>query len=174
MWSPCGSESVFAAWAGRSIGFVWLENARASSRPRALSAPPTSLVRSNFGAYCGAGSRSVSGCTTGVGLVATGVGRGVNSGEFIGSVGSNNPGPSIRFTGADASREVRRGNAVVLFEVLRAGFTAGLTIATVGFDATNKRGDFSRRSSNDQPRGKVSRVACSPHNRLRWRCSSAS
>ena len=182
MWSPWGSESVLADCSGRTIGLVWLENARANNRPRAFNAPPTSLVRSNFGAYwaslTGAStvSSTVSTDCSAIGARNTGE---FNTGEFIGSVGSNNPGPSMRFTGADASREVRRGSGTTFFgavcSALRSGLANGFTLLVGclvllagGLAATNSRGDFSRRSSNVQPRGKVSREACSSHRRFTW------
>ena len=179
MWSPWGSESVLDDCSGRSIGLVWLENARANKRPRAFSAPPTSLVRSNFGAYWA----SLTGASTGASTVSSAVSSALsatgarcasgprNTGEFIGSVGSNKPGPLERFTGADTSREVRRGSGTIFFgavcSALRSGlfngFTLlvdGLVLLACGLAATNSRGDFSRRSSNVHPRGKVSRDAC--------------
>ena len=184
MWSPWGSESVLDDCAGRSIGLVWLENARANKRPRAFSAPPTSLVRSNFGAYWASLTGASTGASTvsSTGVVNTGV---VNTGEFIGSVGSNKPGPVARFTGADTSREVRRGSGTIFFgavcSALRSGlfngFTLlvdGLVLLACGLAATNSRGDFSRRSSNVHPRGKVSRDACSSHRRFTWCCLSSS
>ena len=183
MWSPWGSESVLDDCAGRSIGLVWLENARANKRPRAFSAPPTSLVRSNFGAYWA----SLTGASTGASTVSSAVSSTgvVNTGEFIGSVGSNKPGPLERFTGADTSREVRRGSGTIFFgavcSALRSGlfngFTLlvdGLVLLACGLAATNSRGDFSRRSSNVHPRGKVSRDACSSHRRFTWCCLSSS
>ena len=192
MWSPWGSESVLDDCAGRSIGLVWLENARANKRPRAFSAPPTSLVRSNFGAYWA----SLTGASTGASTVTSAVSSALsaigtrktgvfNTGEFIGSVGSNKPGPLARLTGADTSREVRRGNGTVFFgavcSALRSGLVNGFTLLVDGFvllagglAATNSRGDFSRRSSNVHPRGKVSRDACSSHRRFTWCCLSSS
>ena len=183
MWSPWGSESVLDDCSGRSIGLVWLENARANKRPRAFSAPPTSLVRSNFGAYWA----SLTGASTGASTVSSAVSSTgvVNTGEFIGSVGSNKPGPLERFTGADTSREVRRGSGTIFFgavcSALRSGlfngFTLlvdGLVLLACGLAATNSRGDFSRRSSNVHPRGKVSRDACSSHRRFTWCCLSSS
>ena len=197
MWSPWGSESVLDDCAGRSIGLVWLENARANKRPRAFSAPPTSLVRSNFGAYWA----SLTGASTGASTVTSAVSSALsatgarksgvfntgvfNTGEFIGSVGSNNPGPLARFTGADTSREVRRGSGTIFFgavcSALRSGLVNGFTLLVDGFvllagglAATNSRGDFSRRSSNVHPRGKVSRDACSSHRRFTWCCLSSS
>jgi len=206
MWSPCGNESVSdvrrcpevaSGMLGRSIGFVWLENARLSSRPVAFRAPPTSLVRSNFGVYCASLDAVVSTAVgsdesvtslvasrdAGTPLVASRANNGSNFGEPIGSVGSNNPGPSNRLTGADASREVRRGTLVVLpdevraalFPALLAGLVdagreslvTGFALCAAGRGATNNRGDFSRRSSNVQPRGSVSLAAWSSHNRLR-------
>ena len=88
----------------------------------------------------------------------------------------------MRFTGDDVSRDVRRGIDPVLFVGLRLGFDAGLVdaglLATTGLalgrDARNNRGDRSRRSSNDHPRGSVSRPACSSHRRFRCRWSSSS
>ena len=178
------------------MGLVWLENARASNRPRALSAPPTSLVRSNLGAYwaslTGASTCASPGASTGLSALTSAVSStGVfntgarNTGEFIGSVGSNKPGPLARFTGADTSREVRRGSGTIFFgavcSALRSGlvngFTllaGGLVLLTGGLAATNKRGDFSRRSSNVHPRGKVRRDACSSHRRFTWCCLSSS
>ena len=197
MWSPWGSESVLDDCAGRSIGLVWLENARANKRPRAFSAPPTSLVRSNFGAYWA----SLTGASTGASTVTSAVSSALsatgarksgvfntgvfNTGEFIGSVGSNNPGPLARFTGAETSREVRRGIGTILFgavcSALRSGLVNGFTLPVDGLvllagglAATNKRGDFSRRSSNVHPRGNVSRDACSSHRRFTWCCLSSS
>lgn len=184
MWSPWGSESVLDDCSGRSIGLVWLENARANKRPRAFSAPPTSLVRSNFGAYWA----SLTGAPTGASTVSsTGVFNtgALSTGEFIGSVGSNKPGPPARFTGAETSREVRRGSGTIFFgavcSALRSGLVNGFTLLVDGFvllacglAATNKRGDFSRRSSNVHPRGKVSRDACSSHRRFTWCCLSSS
>ena len=183
MWSPWGSESVLDDCAGRSIGLVWLENARANKRPRAFSAPPTSLVRSNFGAYWAPLTGASTGASTvsSTGVVNTGV---VNTGEFIGSVGSNKPGPLARFTGAETSREVRRGSGTIFFgavcSALRSGLFNGFTLLVDGFAllacglaATNSRGDFSRRSSNVHPRGKVSRDACSSHRRFTWCCLSS-
>ena len=193
MWSPWGSESVLDDCAGCSIGLVWLENARANKRPRAFSAPPTSLVRSNFGAYWA----SLTGASTGASTVTSVVSSALSAigarcvsgprstGEFIGSVGSNKPGPLARLTGADTSREVRRGNGTVFFgavcSALRSGLVNGFTLLVDGFmllacglAATNSRGDFSRRSSNVHPRGKVSRDACSSHRRFTWCCLSSS
>ena len=193
MWSPWGSESVLDDCVGRSIGLVWLENARANKRPRAFSAPPTSLVRSNFGAYWA----SLTGASTGASTVTSVVSSALSAigarcvsgprstGEFIGSVGSNKPGPLARLTGADTSREVRRGNGTVFFgavcSALRSGLVNGFTLFVDGFvllagglAATNSRGDFSRRSSNVHPRGNVSRDACSSHRRFTWCCLSSS
>ena len=193
MWSPWGSESVLDDCAGRSIGLVWLENARANKRPRAFSAPPTSLVRSNFGAYWA----SLTGASTGASTVTSAVSSALSAtgarcvsgprstGEFIGSVGSNNPGPLARFTGAETSREVRRGIGTIFFgavcSALRSGLVNGFTLPVDGLvllagglAATNKRGDFSRRSSNVHPRGNVSRDACSSHRRFTWCCLSSS
>ena len=193
MWSPWGSESVLDDCAGRSIGLVWLENARANKRPRAFSAPPTSLVRSNFGAYWA----SLTGASTGASTVTSVVSSALSAtgarcvsgprstGEFIGSVGSNNPGPLARFTGAETSREVRRGIGTIFFgavcSALRSGLVNGFTLPVDGLvllagglAATNKRGDFSRRSSNVHPRGNVSRDACSSHRRFTWCCLSSS
>ena len=197
MWSPWGSESVLDDCSGRSIGLVWLENARANKRPRAFSAPPTSLVRSNFGAYWA----SLTGASTGASTVTSAVSSALsatgarksgvfntgvfNTGEFIGSVGSNNPGPLARFTGAETSREVRRGIGTIFFgavcSALRSGLVNGFTLPVDGLvllagglAATNSRGDFSRRSSNVHPRGKVSRDACSSHRRFTWCCLSSS
>lgn len=207
------------------MGLVWLENARRNSRPVAFSAPPTSLVRSNFGAYAGlavpeepsgvatsdvesefvestswrivgdVGSVGISTERVGVDAsagVEVSVGNGDKRGEVIGSVGSKRPGPSMRFTGDEVSRDVRRGIAAVLFDPLRGDFAAGFAVAdlltdglatdgfvattglVLGRDARNSRGDRSRRSSNDQPRGRVRRAAWSSQRRFRCRCSSSS
>ena len=188
MWSPWGNESVLAGCSGRSMGLVWLENARASNRPRALSAPPTSLVRSNLGAYWASltgaspGASTVTSAVSSTGVFNTGA---LNTGEFIGSVGSNKPGPFARLTGADTSREVRRGSGTIFFgavcSALRSGLVNGFTLLVdglvllaCGLAATNSRGDFSRRSSNVHPRGRVSRDACSSHRRFTWCCLSSS
>lgn len=223
------------------MGLVWLENARRSRRPVAFNVPPTSLVRSNFGAYAGlAVPEEPSGVATsdvesafvesaawrivgdvgsvgisteragaGVGVDASAVdevsvGNGDRRGEFIGSVGSKRLGPSMRRTGDEVSREVRRGIEPVLFEPLRGDFAAGFVLAefaaaglaagafaagfapadlvtngfttddlpaTIGLvfgrDARKSRGECSRRSSNDHPRGRVRRAACSSQSRLR-------
>ena len=50
----------------------------------------------------------------------------------------------------------------------------GFVLLAGGLAATNSRGDFSRRSSNVHPRGKVSRDACSSHRRFTWCCLSSS
>ena len=56
------------------------------------------------------------------------------AGGASGIVGSNKPGPSYRLTGADDSREVRRGTLVVLLPDVRGCF--GETFAEVGCFST--------------------------------------
>ena len=56
------------------------------------------------------------------------------AGGASGIVGSNKPGPSYRLTGADDSREVRRGTLVVLLPDVRGCF--GETLAEVGCFST--------------------------------------
>ena len=169
----------------------------------AFNTPPTSLVRSKRGSYAGvsdvsgastiSGAAGVSGAaSTGVVSTASGaaidsVARGITG--VIGMVGSNNPGPSYRLTGDDASREVRRGTLPVLLPDLRAGLAEAVPVGcaagvcAVGCAARvcaglaagfgncvtravvfvrgelKSRGDDSRRSSKVQPRGKVKRAA---------------
>ena len=55
-----------------------------------------------------------------------------NVGEFIGIVGSNNPGPLVRFSGCEPSRAVRRGIAPVFDDDLRGALAAGLLAGESG------------------------------------------
>ena len=186
------------------MGLVWLLKARRKRRPVAFSTPPTSLVRSKRGSYFGSsldGAASVSSSKVGSteGLVVSmnaGSAKGSATGSAArgaggasGIVGSNNPGPSYRLTGATVSRAVRRGTLEVLLPDVRgclgdvfaagadfaagagvvgllAGFAAVFDFAigvirapVVGRGALNNRGDRSRRSSKLQPRGNVNREA---------------